>query len=307
MLSPSESLKERHRAGLALVERASGADHPEPDFEALGNHPDVPEVGPEELSPALLRAAVLKHGCLLVRGLVDADEAVAFRDKMDAAFAARDGTDHSANGGYHEEFEADERFDLIGPRRSVTHPESMWLVDSPRVTDELLELFDRAGVLELASGYLGEPPLFSVQKSTLRRVRNNPDLTVPVSFWHQDGAFLKEVRALNIWLSLSRCGDVAPGLDLVPTRINHILPTGTEGAFFDWSVSQAVAEEAAGDGGIHRPIFEPGDALLFDELSLHATAMSPDMPDARYAVECWFFGPSGFPEGYAPIASLKAP
>jgi hypothetical protein len=35
--------------------------------------------------------------------------------------------------------------------------------------------------------------------------------------------------------------------------------------------------------------------------------MSPDMPDARYAVECWFFGPSGFPEGYAPIASLKAP
>ena len=36
-----------------------------------------------------------------------------------------------------------------------------------------------------------------------------------------------------------------------------------------------MAEEAAGDAGIVRPIFDPGDALLFDELFLHQTALGP--------------------------------
>ena len=112
-----------------------------------------------------------------------------------------------------------------------------------------------------------------------------------------------EVRALNIWVSLSRCGDVAPGLDLVPTRIDHIVPTGTEGAMFDWSVSQEIAEQSASEAGLHRPVFNPGDALLFDELFLHATGTSPDMPDTRYAIECWFFGHSAFPGEYRPLAS----
>jgi hypothetical protein len=111
------------------------------------------------------------------------------------------------------------------------------------------------------------------------------------------------VKALNVWLALSRCGDVAPGMDLVPRRIERIVETGTEGAAFDWSVSQAVAEESAGEAGILRPIFEPGDVLLFDELFLHATASSTEMTNTRYAVECWFFGPSAFPAEYPPLAS----
>ena len=70
----------------------------------------------------------------------------------------------------------------------------------------------------------------------------------------------------------------------------------------DWSVSQAVAEREAGEAGIVRPVFEPGDVLLFDELFLHATATDPAMRLPRYAVECWFFGPSSYPDGYAPLA-----
>ena len=62
-----------------------------------------------------------------------------------------------------------------------------------------------------------------------------------------------------------------------------------------------MAEEAAGEVGIERPIFDPGDALLFDELFLHQTASDPSMPNNRYAVEAWFFGPSAFPNGYVPI------
>jgi hypothetical protein len=299
-----ELLALRHRAGLALMERpAAGAEFPVPDSEALKGGVGVPEVSRAELSPELLRAAILRHGCLLIRGLIDADEAGQFRDEMDRAFAAREEAGGPDPNGYFEEFVPDPRYDLGPPRLVVSHRDTMWVADSPRLATELLDMFDRAGLLRLATGYLGEHPAFSVQKSTLRRVKDDPDAKIRVSFWHQDGAFLREVRALNTWLALSRCGDIAPGLDVVPTRIDHVLPTGTEGAVFNWSVSQAIAEEAAGEVGISRPIFEPGDALLFDELCLHATASTPEMPDVRYAVECWFFGPSSFPAEYPPLAS----
>ena len=65
---------------------------------------------------------------------------------------------------------------------------------------------------------------------------------------------------------------------------------GTDEAILDIQVSQAKAEEAAGDTPIVRPIFEPGDALFFDELFLHQTGSDPSMPRPRYAIESWFFG-----------------
>ena len=111
-----------------------------------------------------------------------------------------------------------------------------------------------------------------------------------------------DVRALNLWLSLSRCGDESPGLDIVPKRLEEIVATGTDEAMLSYQVSRAKAEEAAGDVEIIRPIFEPGDALFFDELFLHQTGSDPSMPKPRYAVESWFFGGSAFPAGYGPVA-----
>ena len=84
-----------------------------------------------------------------------------------------------------------------------------------------------------------------------------------------------DVRALNLWLSLSRCGDESPGLDIVPRRLDDLVAAGTEGTFLSYQVSQQNAEEAAGDTPIVRPIFEPGDALFFDELCLHQTGVRP--------------------------------
>ncbi len=85
-----------------------------------------------------------------------------------------------------------------------------------------------------------------------------------------------EVRSLNLWLALSRCGDVAPGLDIVPRRLDefvgHRRPTRRCSRY---QVSQRKAEEAAGDTPIVRPVFEPGDALFFDELFLHQTGVRP--------------------------------
>src|SRR5262249_35100855 len=145
--------------------------------------------------------------------------------------------------GYYEELVTDPRFDLSGPRRVTGDPSNLMGTDSPKVMADIFDTFDRSGLRRVAAGELDEQPAISAHKGTLRRVFPESFNENTPSFWHQDGAFLGDVRALNVWLALSRCGDVAPGLDLVPQRIDHIVPTGTEGAVFDWSVSRTVVEE----------------------------------------------------------------
>jgi len=109
------------------------------------------------------------------------------------------------------------------------------------------------------------------------------------------------VRTLNLWIALSPCGTDAPGLDIVPRRFETVLPTGTDGAIFDWSVSPDVVAEAAGDVEVVRPDFKAGDVLLFDHLMLHRTGVAEGMTQQRHAIESWFFAPSGFPEGQIPL------
>jgi hypothetical protein len=304
-------LRLRHLAGLRLIDKPvdASAQSPSPAPDRLPSNANLPEVAPGELTPEVLRAAILRSGSLLVRGLVDTDEAARLADEIDRAYEAREAraSGRPADGEYYTEFEPDPRFDLTNPRRFAGIGAGLWAADSPKVMLEVLDMFERTGLQRLATGYLGERPAISVHKCLLRKVtpdefRDRAEGKGSSSGWHQDGQFLGDVRALNVWVSLSRCGDEAPGLDIVPRRIERIVPTGTDGASLDWTVSPTVVEEAAGDAGIVRPIFGRGDVLLFDEFFLHSTAVEPGMRNARYAVECWFFRPSAFPSGYAPLA-----
>ena len=162
---------------------------------------------------------------------------------------------------------------------------------------DLLDTFDAVGLAEPIAAYLGERPVLSAKKCTLRRVPL--DITAD---WHQDGAFLGNgIRVVNVWIALTHCGDTAPGMDIIGGRINELVPTGTEGAWFDWSVGDAVARAMERDLPVVRPIFEPGDAILFDEMNLHRTAITPDMTCERYAIESWFFAPSHFPDTQIPL------
>ena len=291
-------LELRHLAGIQMLEQANGRPPiAEPAAEAPPSPAGVPELVPADLDAGALRAAILESGCLLIRGLVSPDRATELAADMDRAIEARSsGAANGAAAGLYREFDSDPRFQ--SPDRPwVTETGGLLVADSPKLMFDTLDLFDQAGLRQLLTGYLGERPAVSVQKSTLRKA----DPSTPGA-WHQDGAFMGDVRAMNVWLSLSHCGDDAPGLDLLPRRLEDYLATGTEGAWLETQVSDSVAQEAAGDSGVLRPIFEPGDALLFDELFLHQTASDPAMPNQRYAIEMWFFGPSGFPESYAPVA-----
>ena len=295
-----EILKLRHLAGAQLLAGASsGPQFATPDFDALPDGPGPVEISPEELKPELLRAAILTHGCLLVRGLVERDVAVELATGIERAFEARaaraDG--QPAAEGYYEEFDPESAFRRLGERAWIEKGGGVLAVDSPKVLLDTLDALEQVDFPSVVHGYLGERGAISAEKTTLRKA----DPSVPGA-WHQDGKFLGDVHALNLWLSFSRCGDESPGLDIVPRRIDHIVAAGTEGMALDYLVSDETVAAAADGVAVERPIFEPGDALLFDELFLHQTGSDPEMPKPRYALESWCFGPSAFPQDYSPLA-----
>src|SRR5205807_9731678 len=86
-------------------------------------------------------------------------------------------------------------------------------------------------------------------------------------------------------LSLHDALPISPGLDIIPRRLDYLVTTNTEEAMLDYMISQSRAEEAAGETPILRPIFEPGDALFFDELFAHKTGSDPSMRSEEHTSE----------------------
>jgi hypothetical protein len=292
----------RHLAAIRAIEEATGS--PQYAVAAFDRGPDagpLVEIPGSELTAGVLRAGILRGGCVLVRGLVERAVALRLAERIDRAFAERDLCDSGRPF-------ADAFFDEFSPEPAYAESLAygrLWIraccglsaSDSPLVSFEMVEMYRAAGLPQLIEDYLGEAALISVEKTTLRKAE--PSVS---GAWHQDGSFMGDARAVNMWLALSRCGDEAPGLDIVPRRLNHFVRTRTEEALLDAQISQRAAEEAAGEVPIVRPIFHPGDALLFDGMLLHQTGSDPSMPRPRFGIENWFFGASTFPGNFTPIA-----
>src|SRR4051812_9282718 len=84
-------LRLRHLAGVRRLDEAAPASgYPEPDTTRLPADAGLPEFAPADLTPELVRAGILRDGCLLVRGLLPREEALALAAGIDRAFAARD-------------------------------------------------------------------------------------------------------------------------------------------------------------------------------------------------------------------------
>jgi hypothetical protein len=249
----------------------------------------------------VLRAGILRDGCVLVRGLVSRAVALRLADRIDRAFAERDLSDSGRPfaEAFFGEFAPEPAYaeNLVYGRIWIRACCGLSASDSPQVSSEMVEMYRGAGLPQLIDEYLGETALISAEKTTLRKAE--PSVS---GAWHQDGSFMGNSRAVNMWLALSRCGDEAPGLDIVPLRLDHFVETRTDEALVDAQISQRAAEEAAGDVPIVRPIFEPGDALFFDGMLLHQTGSDPSMPRVRFGIENWFFGASSFPGNFTPIA-----
>lgn len=284
----------RHRAAQAFRPRGR---HPWPPSFA-DPFPDLigrpPEIERDALRGEVMGAAIAHHGSLIVRGLFDDEQVARGRQSIRDARRALEAGGPTGSGADYRPFPG-----LGGPapalrKRAVDHG-GVWLADSPAATAQVLDDLERCGATAAIIEHFGERPVFSLQKSTLRRV--SPEFRF--TGWHQDGSFLgAEVRALNVWVALTPCGEErpAPGLEIVPRRVDELLDT--DGGSGSASINGFAVHLVAGQTPVIRPEFDPGDALLFDDRMIHRTYLSEDMTEERLAIECWFFAASHPADNY---------
>ena len=303
--APSAELERRlvgwRMDAFAALRRAPGrADWPPRYADPFPDVQGLPAIEAADLTTDLLGGAVQHHGALWVRGLATPDKAEELRLGIERAFEARDAfyADGSGTRASPWYARAPAAPAVAESRPWVEQGGGVWTADSPRMLAELIELFEAWGIRAALEGHLGERPALSLGKSTLRRVPIDTGTD-----WHQDGSFLgRNVRTVNVWLTLSDCGADAAGLDIVPRRLPYVLQTGSHRAQFPWSVGPDLVDILVKGGvDIASPVFRAGDALLFDQLMLHRTGARPWLTKPRWAVETWFFAPSTFPMDQGPV------
>jgi Phytanoyl-CoA dioxygenase (PhyH) len=286
------------RAAFAQLDRSAKPPAPASVVEPAALD-DLPPRTPAELSSAVLRDDILRHGAVWVRGLVPPALVARLRDAIDRSFDAYDVT---AAG--HASPDTVTWFD---PLDNIKDPDfardwrrqanAVLTADSPRGLFDFLQIVHDVGIARLLAQFFGERPSLAAEKCTMFRV-SAKEPRMRVADWHQDGAFLGDgIRTINCWFALTRCGRDAPGMDIMPRRIDRILPVGEEGCHFDWTVSPKTVARAFPGVRPWRPEFQEGDVLLFDEFAVHRTAAEEEMPNIRYAIESWFFAPSAYPDG----------
>lgn len=145
----------RHLTGLRLTSESAGRPkHPSPDFERLPGGSALPEARAPDVTPEMLRAAILRSGCLLVRGAVVRSHAAGLTERIDRAFEAREA--HTSGGskgdGYYEDFVPDPRFDLGPERMAISDASNLLGPDSPRVMTELFEIFEQKPAARAGAG-----------------------------------------------------------------------------------------------------------------------------------------------------------
>jgi hypothetical protein len=267
-----------------------------------------PEVAAAELDVGALKAGILGKGGLIVRGLMDPARIEEMRENIDRVLQARVDSGNEVPGagsnpwyqrspsvqGGPVQFRGGERYTTIG---------SVWSVDSPPVTFQLIDYYRKIGIPELLTSYFGEAPVLSVRKWVVRCAAPNNGAS---SGWHQDGYFLGDasaIRTANLWIALTDCGGDAdaPGLEIVGGGERTIYETGTRGSPFNWTVGQELVDEIAQTNPVQCPRFNAGDALFFDHFNLHRTGFGLNHTKNRYAIESWFFAGSTAPIKQQPV------
>lgn len=293
-------LAELRNRAFPLVEAASRFETWPPALDVAASGPAiVPVVSPADLTADRVRRAILTHGCVRVPNLLPTEAAARFVHDIEHTIEVRTENQHRPLVPQPPWFSAlplpADQAESLG-RPWIASGGGLLACDSPRLLEQIFTTYEDLGLRDLLTDYLGERPILSANKCTLRRVGNTN------ASWHQDGAFIgSDIRALNVWISLTDCGDDAPSMDVVPRRLDHVVETGTGGAIFDWSVGPDVVDALAVDHPVTRTAFNAGDALLFDEFFLHRTAVGDHFTRDRYAIESWFFAATGYPTGQVPL------
>ncbi len=270
--------------------------------------PGAPEVPYAEVTPQLLATALHHHGCLIVRGLLsDSTVIERIRDGILRAFGGLDaclpGLPVVDTRPWYHPLELDAGYD-VDPLATafLRSAGGMYAGTSPRAFLDYIDALRQAGVTDLVGDYLGEEPVLSLNKCVLRQNSGGAEPT-----WHQDASYLGvDIRAIDLWVALTRCGGDTEtmGLEILPRPMDDLAEMGGYDAVHPKAVSQVVVDRLAAEAGIRveRPLFDPGDAIFFNQVFIHRSDPRP-LPAIRYAIESWWFAPSTYPDSQVPLVA----
>jgi hypothetical protein len=261
-------MAERVERAQALIEAAPSPATPvyAPTDDLFPGADGLPDVHFDDLTVDLLASGVQHHGGMVVRGLLTATEVDELRTFLE--------------GG------------TVRAKRSGSSSDEI-----DRMVAALITAYEARGVLDLVERYLGEKPVGFPHRTVVKRNERSAGLP-----WHQDASFFRgPCGSLDIWTALTPCGKDCPSLGLVPRRVHRVLDADQTTVGSSGAVDAEV--EALLDGiEAVRPVLEPGDAIVLDEMTVHRTGSGWKVPSRDVAIT-WFFAPSRLPQIEAhPIA-----
>jgi hypothetical protein len=254
------TFSERADRARDLIDRAP--THPTISFQEADDHfscaGELPEVHRSELTVNLLASGLQHHGSMVVRELLSPDDVADLR-----AYVAK------------------------GTLR--IEDDSSPTPEMDRMISALGAAYRSQGFFDLVERYLGEPPIGVANRTVVKR--NEPSPGLP---WHQDASFFGgPCASLDAWTALTECGRDCPSLSVVPLRIERVIDPAQTSVAPSAVVEASVAELLLGSEPA-KPILQPGDAILLDEMTVHRTGSGWKAPSRDVAIT-WFFAPSRLP------------
>lgn len=236
---------------------------------------DLPEIPASELSRDALAAGILHHGALLVREFYNPEQLQRLQQ-------------------------------LARTQEEANRADNLPLGCSDSTLLKLLELYDECGLLEAVRGYLDDDAVIFAERTKLRHHRAQRDKFAAIP-WHQDVNFFgQKSYAINCWAAVTSCGEKNPGLSLLPRRMSGRVgwndSDGIAPLDYGKSLSESELASLSRHNPIAHPVLRPGDALLFDEMTVHQTASRRWSLEEQVVSISWFFRASNFPSWGTPLA-----
>jgi hypothetical protein len=309
-LRQEESLEDAQRL-LRLRWRAGGWAVREAKAKSPYHLEGAPELAPpdeiqvSDLTPDIARAALARNGNLVLRGLIPQAAAEDFVQRIDRTV---DGFQHVVKNKGSGSQSADlgyiafrppppDRKHVADNRKYLAVEEiSALTVDSPLLFERLVHYLKASGIVSIAEQIFGERPVAAIQKSAMRRM----PLGHPAG-WHQDlGAVGAGTKAIALWIPFSPCGRDAAGFEFVRRRFNGPVPQMND-SLMPWVIANDMVTSVQDGADVVTPEFNPGDAMMFDQYSLHRGASYPHMTKWRWSIDTWLFAPSSVPSHITPM------
>lgn len=166
--------------------------------------------------------------------------------------------------------------------------------------------FVRSEAYQIYERLYGNYVAFPLLKCIFRYQR--PDHINSFLPYHQDADGTRvEHHIVNCWTALDECGAHAPGIELINCPLHEL-----HSDLFVYETLDKVGPDLLqkklddvmsrfGCYGITRPIFQPGDGIIFDHLVMHRTYFNPDMIRPRMSLEIRASHPDVLMKGYGEV------